>query len=199
MVCTNGRHGSVPGGLGVKALDRVLDGLAWFNESAGKVGRNLSLTLVGLMTAAILLQVFFRYVLGSALTWSEEVARFMMVWMTFLVAPIAYRAGANVALDIVISRIPGRAFELLKIIINLLVIGFVVTFFFESFGLIGRGLKMKASTVDIPMAYVYAIIPISFVVMFTVGIELIGRSIQALIDPSRPGSRPISPEFTSVE
>ena len=183
----------------MKGLDRLLDGLAWFNQAAGKVGRNLSLTLVGLMTAAILLQVFFRYVLGSALTWSEEVARFMMVWMTFLVAPIAYRAGANVALDIVISRIRGRTFEILKIVIHVLVIGFVVTFFVESFGLIGRGLKMKASTVDIPMAYVYAIIPITFVVMFTVGIELIGRSIRALIDPSRPSSSPTSPELSNVE
>jgi hypothetical protein len=38
-------------------------------------------SLVALMTAVILLQVCSRYLLGSALTWSAEVTRFMMVWM----------------------------------------------------------------------------------------------------------------------
>ena len=125
------------------ALERTLERIARFNDGACLVGRYGSLTLLGLMTIAILIQVFFRYVLGSALTWSEEAARYMMVWMTFLVAPIAYRMGANVALEVLAARIHGRVAEALKIALNLLVILFIVTFFVETFGLIGRGFKIS--------------------------------------------------------
>ena len=59
------------------------------------------------MTLVILYQVFMRYVLNDPPTWSEEMSRFMMVWMTFLVAPIAYRRGMNVAIE-TLSRYPRR-------------------------------------------------------------------------------------------
>jgi TRAP-type C4-dicarboxylate transport system permease small subunit len=174
----------------MEALDRLLARLARFNDAACVLGKWGSLTLVGLMTAAILLQVFFRYVLGGALTWTEEVGRYMMVWMTFLVAPIAYRTGANVALEVLAAHIHGRVAEVLKIVLNLLVITFIVVFFYESLGLIGRGFKIKAATFPVQMAWIFMILPASFVVMFTVAIELIGRGVQRLVDPTRPPESP---------
>lgn len=169
----------------MQALDRALARLARVNVTLLGAARVGALTLIGAMTVVILLQVFFRYVLGSALTWSEELARFMMVWMTFLVAPVAYRAGANVALDILIAHLRGRALAVLGILIHLLVLGFVLTFIYESLGLIERGLKMKASTLPVPMAVVYLILPASFALMTLVGLERIGRAVALLIDPAR--------------
>lgn len=163
---------------GIAQLSRINAAACWFGKHAGWV-------LIGLMTLVILLQVFFRYVLGSALTWSEEVARFMMIWMTFLIAPVAYRHGINVSLDFFASMIKGRLKEMMTIALNLLVILFLVIFFVESFGMIERGLKLKASTLSIKMAYIYLILPISFFLMFLIAVELIGRSIQRLLDPDQ--------------
>lgn len=168
----------------MSVLGKAVAFLARINEVTGYVGKHAGWALIGLMTLVILLQVFFRYVLGNALTWSEEVARFMMIWMTFLIAPVAYRHGVNVSLDFFASRITGRVNEILGIALNLLVILFLVIFFVECFGLIERGLKLKASTLSIKMAYIYMILPISFFLMFLVALELIGRSCQRLIDPS---------------
>ncbi len=169
----------------MRSLDQGIVYLARFNAATCWIGKHAGWTLIGLMTLVILLQVLFRYVLGNALTWSEEVARFMMIWMTFLIAPVAYRHGINVSLDFFASMMTGRMKVFLAIAINLLVILFLVIFFFESFGLIERGLKLKASTLSIKMAYIYLILPISFFLMFLIAIELIGRSIQGLIDPAR--------------
>lgn len=170
------------------SLERGIACIARVNEVTCLLGRHAGWVLIGMMTAVILLQVFFRYVLGAALTWSEEVARFMMVWMTFLIAPVAYRHGINVSLDFFASRITGRVKALLTIALNLLVILFLAIFFFESFGLIERGLKLKASTLNIKMAYIYMVLPVSFFLMFLIAIELIGRSIMGLIDPRRAGA-----------
>lgn len=56
---------------------------------------------LSVMVAVIILQVFFRYALNSSLPWPDEAARFLMLWMTGLIAPSAYRWGGFVAIDII--------------------------------------------------------------------------------------------------
>ena len=48
-----------------------------------------------LMIGVVAAQVFFRYVLNHSLFWSEELARYILVWLTFLGASVAYRRGVH--------------------------------------------------------------------------------------------------------
>ena len=73
--------------------------LVGFNTILLKLGRQLATVAIGLMVIIILIQVFFRYGLNSALPWPDEAARFLMLWMTGLIAPSAYRWG-----DLCLSR-----------------------------------------------------------------------------------------------
>jgi flavin reductase (DIM6/NTAB) family NADH-FMN oxidoreductase RutF len=61
---------------------------------------------MGLMVVIILTQVFFRYVLGNALAWPEEASRFLMLWMTGLMAAPRYRRGGFVAIDMLVRLLP---------------------------------------------------------------------------------------------
>ncbi|MDH3566449.1 MAG: TRAP transporter small permease, partial [Desulfobacteraceae bacterium] len=56
------------------------------------------------MAIIVAVQVFFRYVLNHSLFWSEELARFLLVWLTFLGASVAYYRKANPGIDILYSR-----------------------------------------------------------------------------------------------
>ena len=58
------------------------------------------------MTVSILVGVFYRYVLNSALTWPEELARYAMVWVTCLGASLALRYGEHVAVEFVVQKLP---------------------------------------------------------------------------------------------
>jgi TRAP-type C4-dicarboxylate transport system permease small subunit len=69
------------------ALLTILRPLQWLNDLTGRVGRWLSIGAIAIMVAVILLQVFCRYVLNNALPWPDEAARFMMLWLTGLMAP----------------------------------------------------------------------------------------------------------------
>jgi len=71
----------------------------------------LASILVGLMTLVILYMVFFRYVLNDTPYWSEEVARCMMLWMTFCILPVSYRLGSNVSLEIILKKLEGKNFR----------------------------------------------------------------------------------------
>lgn len=81
-------------------------GLARINASALALGRWLgALCLLG-MVAVILAQVFFRYVMGSALAWPEEASRFLMLWSAGLMIGTAYRRGGFVAIDMLVEFLP---------------------------------------------------------------------------------------------
>ena len=63
-----------------------------------------SLAILGItMAAVIILQVIFRYVLNHSLFWSEELARYLLVWLTFLGASSAYYRKVHPGIDLLTS------------------------------------------------------------------------------------------------
>ena len=56
------------------------------------------------MAIIVAVQVFFRYVLNQSLFWSEELARFLLVWLTFFGASVAYYRKANPGIDILYAK-----------------------------------------------------------------------------------------------
>lgn len=96
------------------------------NDVLLRAGKGLATLAIGLMVVCILLQVFFRYVLNNALPWPEEAARFLMLWMTGLIAPAAYRRGGFVAIDMLQAALPGRASQLLGLVLLLISGGVLV-------------------------------------------------------------------------
>jgi TRAP-type C4-dicarboxylate transport system permease small subunit len=111
----------------------LLHGLLWpfqtWNDIVLKVGRWISIVAIGLMVVAILVQVFFRYILNNALPWPDEAARFMMLWLTGLMAPMAYRRGGFVAIDMLIEALPkglGTLLSLMLLLISAFVLAFAV-------------------------------------------------------------------------
>ena len=66
-----------------------------------------SLFVIGFsMAALVAVQVFFRYALNHSLFWSEELARFLLVWLTFLGASVAYHRRAHPGIDTVALLLP---------------------------------------------------------------------------------------------
>ncbi|MEL6233454.1 MAG: TRAP transporter small permease subunit [Pseudomonadota bacterium] len=103
----------------------ILRPLAALNIALLRAGRALAIGLLGLMVLVIIAQVVFRYIVGDALNWTEEAARFGMLWMTGLVAASAYRWGGFVAIDMVahaLPRLPGQILTLALLIIALVVL-----------------------------------------------------------------------------
>ena len=143
------------------------------------------------MVCLILSQIFFRYVLDSPLNWTEEAARFGMLWMTGLMAPLAYRIGGFVAIDMA-ERGLGRTLSAL-LTIFLLAISLAVIIICLDKGinnhvdsLTGRG---KSSSLRLPLdwfggermtfrnAWMFSSLVVGFGLMLLVNIELLLRQI----------------------
>jgi len=58
------------------------------------------------MTIVVAAQVFSRYVLNQSLFWSEELARYLLIWLSFLGASVAYRRKAHPGIDTLVAKMP---------------------------------------------------------------------------------------------
>lgn len=100
---------------------QVLIGLsrlfALLNSSALAVGRWLGAFCILLMVCFILAQVFFRYVIGTALPWPEEASRFLMLWSAGLMIGTAYRRGGFVAIELLVVLLPRLLRHLLTLVL----------------------------------------------------------------------------------
>ncbi|RDC72236.1 TRAP transporter small permease [Rhodovulum sp. 12E13] len=96
------------------------------NDLLLRLGRALAVAALAVMVGVILAQVFFRYVLNDALPWPDEAARFFMLWMTGLIAPMAYRRGGFVAIDMLERALPRAAGALLSLVLLALSLGVLV-------------------------------------------------------------------------
>ena len=76
------------------------------NDVVLGLGRWIGMAALAIMVCLILGQVFFRYVLNDAPNWTEEGARFCMLWMTGLLAPLAMRLGGFVSIDMLERALP---------------------------------------------------------------------------------------------
>ena len=175
----------------MEALLGLLRPLEWTNARLLAAGRAIGVVLIALMVLAILVQVFFRYVLNNALPWPDEAARFCMLWMTGLMAPTAYRRGGFVAIDMLELALPRPAAALLSLAL-LMISGLVLVVAVQiGWGEItGFGAKFKTAslyypTLDgwekMPRRVMFASLFVGICLLILVNLELILRSIVRLL------------------
>ncbi len=117
--------------------------------------------------AVVLLQIFFRYVLNSPLVWSEELSRYLFIWISFLGWTLATRHKTHIRVEFVLNALPKKVQFIVKVITHLIVIFFIGM-------LIYLGMRMALRSVDVPTvslfftyAYIYAIVPVaSAIILF---------------------------------
>ncbi len=113
------------------------------------------LCIAGFVTLAFL-QVFCRFVLNDSLTWSEEMCRYLFVWMVFLGAGVGVLHRRHIIIDIVPNMIPASVKKYYNIVISLLIIAF--TLLLMRYGLVfaQRGMRQNSPAMQIPLGYIYA-------------------------------------------
>jgi TRAP-type C4-dicarboxylate transport system permease small subunit len=145
--------------------------------------------LMALMLLSVCWQVITRYFLASPSTFSDELARYLLIWIGTLGAAYVSGQGMHLNIDLLPSKLEGKARYRLQIFIYVLVILFVAASFVIG-GLrlvyITYSLGQTSAAMQLPLAYVYMIIPVSGVLIVIYKIRDI---INLQVDPTE-----LSPE-----
>ncbi len=81
------------------------------------------LALMGLTMIVVgFMQVFWRYVLHHSLTWSEELLRYLFVWIVLVGAPTGIPTGSHVSFDLIQKKIPNKYHGYYQIFLYVLIL-----------------------------------------------------------------------------
>ena len=120
---------------------------------------SVAMIVLTLVTAA---GVFMRYIVKNPILWQEEVQAFCQIWMIFLGASVAFRAGSIVAIEMIVESLPEKAQRIVGYVVDLIVL-FVLAFLMvksqgyitQVFGRSGR----PTPILRIPYTLIYGIAP----------------------------------------
>jgi TRAP-type C4-dicarboxylate transport system permease small subunit len=130
--------------------------------------RIVQYTLVGMvaiMTVIIILQVFMRYLFLYSLSWSEEVARYLMIWVSFLGASLALKYGFHIGVEFIINRIPEKMRGWINLTAKLGVLLFLIYFTIGGFRVSWAVRDQDSPALLFSMAYAYLSAPVGGVFM----------------------------------
>ncbi|MEN8230859.1 MAG: TRAP transporter small permease [Bacteroidota bacterium] len=139
------------------------EGLGMKNEQQPLTPGDKAIALIfGVIVCVMLAQVVFRYIFNNSLAWSEELIRFLFVWLTFLGGALAVKNKSHIAVEFFIELLPVKYLKYTRILNQVL-----ITAFFMAMVVIGsfwvyhsRG--MQSSALGLPVnIMLYGALPVT--------------------------------------
>jgi TRAP-type C4-dicarboxylate transport system permease small subunit len=113
------------------------------------------------MTVVVAVQVFFRYVLNQSLFWSEELARYLLVWLSFLGTSVAYRRKAHPGIDILQAKMPSALQNIAAYAVHLASLSLFVVMIYFGYRFAYFVRLQISPALYLPKWIVFSIVPIS--------------------------------------
>lgn len=129
--------------------------------------------LVLLMVAVIgvvLLQIIFRFFVSKPLTWSEELSRYLFIWISYIGGYLCSRNGSHMGIDYFVDRIPGIVGKIVKALAKLTLLAYMGVVCYYGFILSDRVMMQVSPAMHLPMGYVYMAIPLGMLLMLITSI-----------------------------
>ncbi len=120
--------------------------------------------LLGIMVLDVFWGVITRYILDSQSSWTDELARFLLIWLSILGAAYASGKKLHIAIDLLPQYLNERNQKILDIIITLIILLFAIAVFLIGgfrYVYISFALGQTSPALNLPIGFVYIILPIS--------------------------------------
>jgi TRAP-type C4-dicarboxylate transport system permease small subunit len=121
----------------------------------------------------LLLEVVSRYVFGSSLEWSDEIARLLLVWITFTGAGMAIRERREIFVQTFRTKLSAKGKKYSQVFLDLLVLAFNLFLLLFGLRMIQFSWDIQTESLEIPFSFFYAAIPLgSILSLFFLGKRL---------------------------
>ena len=154
---------------------------------------NLAALCLGGLLVTLFLQVFTRFIVRDPLSWTEEVARYLYVYVVFLGSSAAVSDRSHVAIDFFVLRLPRAGRLAVALLVNLCVLFVLANLFYWGIRATLRQLNIPLVVLDIPYAWVYVVVPVTALLMTVRTAAVMGEDVRRY----RQGDR-LVPEVRSV-
>ncbi|WP_105565712.1 TRAP transporter small permease [Microbacterium halophytorum] len=150
------------------------------------VEKVVSCALLGGLLVSVMLQVVSRYVFRAPLPWTDEVSRFLLVWLTFIAAAYVMSERMHVTVDLALAKLGVRAVAAVDTIATIVVVAAAGVMTVAGVILIRETAGVLAPATQFPMPVVYSAGAVGFGLIALHGIATIVQNVR---DPrSVPGT-----------
>lgn len=156
--------------------DACSRGLAWLTDRAAAV-------LLGLLVLDVWLGVVVRYLIPMDLTFTEEAARYLMIWVALLAVSSGIPRREHIGVQVLFERLPHGARRGLLALLDLLALAFFVFLTFYGLGLVERGSKTFTMIDGMSKALPFAAVPVG------AGLAAVQLALVAFRDQARLARR----------
>ncbi len=146
--------------------------IAQINETMQKFSRlvvNISLVMVTFFLAAmvviVFLQIIGRYVLFWSLPWSEELSRYLMIWMAYIASNVALYKGLHVSMRAFLNILSEKNRNYLFFVMNFGILLFLTVVIFYGYKNIIIVSNQTTPVLGISMGWAYAAVPFGCLLM----------------------------------
>ena len=131
------------------------------------------MVMLTILVIVVLIAVFFRYVLGDSLPWSEEVARYLCVWVGFIGASVALNRRVHIGVEFFVDRLPPAVKRRIKLAAEFVILGLLLFITYFGIELVIFQIPQRSSALLISMAWPYASVPAGTLLMIVQCLTLI--------------------------
>jgi TRAP-type C4-dicarboxylate transport system permease small subunit len=129
-----------------------------------KIMETILVSIFTILVIDVLLQVFSRYVLNTSFTFTEELARFSLIWLSILGAAYLNGKREHLSMDFLYQKFPAKFQKKVLFFIELCILLFsLIVMVIGGFNLVYTTLHLGqlSGTLRIPLGYIYAVLPFS--------------------------------------
>ena len=136
----------------------------------------LALILFWALAFIVFLQFFTRYVLNDSLAWTEEIARYGLMWVVFIGAAIVARKNTHIAVEVLLQFSPPGAARGLLAFVDALKLVFYGLLAYFSWTIVERMHHQRMTVIELPMSIVYGGIAVGCFLMLFRHIQVFWRN-----------------------
>jgi len=134
--------------------------MTWLAKTLSSITEKLLVALLSAMTLIVFAQVLFRYVLKSPLYWSEEAARYIMIWIVFLGASVGIRKASHLGFTWYVERSSSEVRRVCALIAHLGLLAFSLNITYYGSIITLQNTEQLSPGLQMPVAFVYACLPV---------------------------------------
>ena len=148
----------------------------------------IALVVFCAMLSCMVIEVFFRYVLASPLTWIEELSQFLLIWSMFWGAIPAHRRGLHPSVDFVVVALPETLQRITRVLAHATILLVLLVLLVYGVLMMDSLRAVRSAALNLPWIYINAVVPLSAALMLPHQIRLVLEPLRREQDTAAPAA-----------
>lgn len=147
-------------------------------EAFDRVAEGVLAALMAAMCVLVFVGVVFRYVLLDPISWTEEVGRFCLVWVSFIGTYLAHRRSQHIAVTVLVDGLTPARQRQVRLVVSVLLAVFMVMLMVQGTAYTTAFARYYSPILELPLGIVYAALPVAATMMLVAILLDVGKELR---------------------